>query len=182
MKQMIVALACLLAGCAASSDQCQPLSLRTRFCLLPPSSAAPFSASQMVRADVAGQREWLVFSLENAADGFAGAALTPMGQGVLNFRWDGTKLDATSPFGPRVAGQAARLVSLIQMMRWPEQAVLDGVQGASAQWRHENDKRQLMVNGEPVLTLQPAPNGGTLATMDGMGQVEVTPLEEAKAP
>lgn len=178
----MVALVSLLAGCAASSDPCQPLSFRSQFCLLPPASAAPFSASQMVRADVAGQREWLVFSLENSPDGFAGAALTPMGQGVLNFRWDGTKLEATSSFGPRVAGQAARLVSLIQMMRWPQQAVLDGVRGAPAAWQQQGDQRQLIVNGEPVLSLQPAPNGGTLATLAGMGQVEVTPLDEAKAP
>lgn len=104
--RLAVTLCLALAGCAAS-PRCPPLPGGPDYCLQDSGAVPAFNALHDIRLRRQGFDERLIAQLEVDADGMRLAGLTPMGQRVLEARFDNVAATASSLADGRLDARAA---------------------------------------------------------------------------
>jgi len=140
----------ILAGCAGD-PRCPDIPGGPRYCLQTTRAVAPFSALQDIRIQRGALDERLIAQLEVDAAGMSLAGLTPMGQKVLEARFDNDKATAESLAGDRFDARA--LLSLVQISAWPADSVRAGL-GADWTLDETPDLRRLLREGASVLEVE----------------------------
>jgi hypothetical protein len=150
MLRITLLLTLLLAGCA-SPPHCPPLPGGPGYCLQNTSAVPAFSALQDVRLQRHAMDERLISQLEVDADGMRLVGLTPMGQRILEARFDNRQATAESLAGERVDARA--LLVLIQLATWPADSVRAGLRWG---WTLEDSatRRRVLRGEETVLMVE----------------------------
>lgn len=121
----LLTLAALLALAGCASPRCPDIPGGPRYCLQATSAVPPFVALQDIRIQRGDLDERLIAQLEVDANNMNLAGLTPMGQKVLEARFDNEVATADSLAGNRFDARA--LLSLVQIAVWPAASVRAGL-------------------------------------------------------
>lgn len=139
----LLVLAPALLACSAGDDPCVPLSASgASWCLLPPASAPAFSVLSQIELEVPTRSETLLAQVENDTQTLRAALLTPLGQrlALVSLRAERIERQAQSD---AARPDARVLLVLVQLLRWPEEALRAQAQAQGLDFRAERNTRHL---------------------------------------
>ena len=140
----------ILGGCA-NAPNCPSLPSGLGYCLQNSAETPAFSALQDVRLQRHALDERLITQLEVDASGMRLVGLSPMGQRVLEARFDNKEARASSLAGDKLDARA--LLSMIQIATWPAESVRVGLRWG---WELEEDVhiRRVLREDETALVIE----------------------------
>lgn len=146
----LLALLSILGGCA-NAPNCPSLPGGLGYCLQNSAETPAFSALQDVRLQRHEMDERLITQLEVDASGMRLVGLSPMGQRVLEARFDNQEASASSLAGDKLDARA--LLSMIQIATWPAVSVRAGLRWG---WELEEDAhtRRVLREDETALVIE----------------------------
>jgi hypothetical protein len=146
----LVGTLCLLLMACTDNPNCPPLPGGAAYCLQSSTAVPAFTALQDLRLHGRGLDERLIAQLEVDNDGMRLAGLTPMGQRVLEARFDNHAATADSLAGSAIDARA--LLSLVQVATWPADTVRAGLMDG---WTLEEtpDRRRILHNEQVFMEI-----------------------------
>ena len=144
-----VALCSMLSACT-DDPRCPPLPGGAAYCLQSSGAVQAFTALQDIHLQGRGLDERLIARLEVDHDGMRLAGLTPMGQRVLEARFDNQAATADSLAGSGIDARA--LLSLVQLATWPVDTVRAGLRDG---WTLEetSTRRRILHNDQVFMEI-----------------------------
>ncbi|CAG0965115.1 hypothetical protein BURK2_00955 [Burkholderiales bacterium] len=132
-----------LSGCQSGREHCMPLDAAgARWCLLPPASAPAFSALSELRLSIPGREEVLLAQVENDALSLRAALLTPLGQRLVLVSLAQERV-TREPAGEAALPDLRLLLMLVQLLRWPEDALSHEAQARGLGFHAQGGSREL---------------------------------------